>query len=96
MVRKNGNWEDDEVRGFIWKHLCNSKVGRFDFAPLLFNPEEETPGSPRFSKVLAQMEEKDYVTDKRPNYGHYWVKLKGSGKRKCQERVKQLEGEDIE
>ena len=96
MVRKNGNWEDDDVRDFIWQHLCNSKVGRFDFAPLLFNLDRETPGSPRFSKILAQMEEKDYVTDKRRDYGHYRVKLKGSGKRKCQEKIKQFNNDNVE
>ncbi|MBS3787554.1 hypothetical protein KGY79_05085 [Candidatus Bipolaricaulota bacterium] len=96
MVHENGTWKDDEVKDFIWKHLCNSKNGRFDFAPLLFNADRETPGSPQLAKTIAQMEEKNYIADKRPNYGHYWVKLKGSGKRKCPKKIKQFKNDNVE
>lgn len=87
MSKKNGDWEVVEVKNFIWKRLCKSETGRFDFAPLLLDHKRETPSSPKFAEIVGQMKEQGYLTDNRPNYGHYWLKLKASGKSKCEDEV---------
>ena len=80
----NGDWNEDEVRNFIMDHLCNTENDKFDFAPLLMDLKSESPSSPKFLETLEQMEDGGYVTEAKPNYGHYWVKLRGPGKNKCE------------
>lgn len=87
MSKKNGEWEVVEVKHLIWKRLCKSETGRFDFAPLLLDAKRDSPGSPKFAETVDQMKEQGYITDNRPNYGHYWLKLKVAGKSKCEEVV---------
>lgn len=87
MSKENGDWEVEEIEDFIWKHLCKSETGRVDFAPLLLNQKRKSPGSPKFGETVDQMKKQGYLTDNRPNYGHYWLKLKSSGKTKCEEEV---------
>lgn len=87
MSDKDGNWEEVEIKDFIWEHLCKSDNGRFDFAPLLFDVHREAPSGPELTKTVYKMEREGYVTDNRPNYGHFWVELESSEKDKCQEKV---------
>lgn len=85
MDNKDGVWTEEEVKGFVCEHLCNSKTGEFDFKPLLLNTHRETPQSPKLAEAVSLMREQGYVEVNKPNYDHYWVKLNGSGKRMCKE-----------
>ncbi|MFB6290922.1 MAG: hypothetical protein ABEJ25_04250 [Candidatus Bipolaricaulia bacterium] len=86
MTRESKKWEIVEVKNLIWKKLCRSKNGKVDFAPLLFDVKKGTPSSPTFTKTVDLMKRQGYVTDDRPNYGHYWVELKRNGQKKCKAR----------
>lgn len=87
MPGTNNNWEVVEVKDFIWRRLCQSETGRFDFAPLLFDLKRKSPGSPKFAETVDQLKKQGYLTVNRPNYGHYWLTLNPSGKAKCEKEL---------
>ncbi|MEF8725439.1 MAG: hypothetical protein V5A79_05110 [Candidatus Bipolaricaulota bacterium] len=87
MTKENGEWELDEVKKFIWNHLCKSEEGRFDFAPLLIDEGKKAPSGQEFARVIDWMKDNGYVTDSRPDYQHYWVELKENGSTKCKNKV---------
>lgn len=87
MVKKNGEWETKEVKNFIWEHLCKSENGRFDFAPLLLDEDEKAPNGPKFAETVDWMKDHGYIIDRRPDYQHYWIELKGDGRIKCKDKV---------
>ena len=87
MVKEDGKWDEAEIKNFIWKHLCKSENNRFDFAPLLFDVHRDAPTEPKFTEIVHGMKQRGYITDNRPNYGHFWVELEGSGRKKCEEKL---------
>ena len=94
MSKADEEWEVARVKALIWKRLCESDDGKFDFAPLLFDVDSGGPSSLIFSETVDLMKRHGYVTDNRPNYGHYWVKLNGNGQKKCKEQVGLLVAEN--
>jgi hypothetical protein len=91
MNNLKDGWEDKEVREFIWERICKSEDGKYDFAPLLKNEDTEAPPGPKFAETIEQLKEKGLVSDSRPNYDYYWVKLTEQGGQKCEGQVNEFQ-----
>ncbi len=87
MNNLKDGWKEEEVRKFIWERICKSEDGQYDFDHLLKDEDKEAPPGPKFAKTIEELKEKGLVSDSRPDYSHYLVKLTEDGGQKCEKQV---------